>query len=329
MTTLTLIVTDAGRAEIVNATNTGTLPVVISEVALGTGRWMPDATATALNTELKRINTIGGIAVADDTIHLTIADYSTDVYSLGEFGLYTDTGVLFAIYSDAVNGITDKAAGAALLIATDTVFSTIAPGSIAVNGAGFTNPPASETVQGVMEIADQLEVDTGTDHSRAVTPQTLASILSMYLLSAGYNAGDVLAKLLTVDGVDSGLDADLWRGLTQDQFLANNKIKFASGTVTLNLAAAIGAGDAVTFAHGLGTGPVDFGASFSYTGPGEFTLLGSERSFASGTKNQNFWLTGTTPPAPSFPNTGEIGFAAKNLSNTADTITINWWARGR
>jgi hypothetical protein len=73
-----------------------------------------------------------------------------------------------------------------------------------------------------MEIADQLEVDTGTDHTRAVTPQTLASILSMYLLSAGYNAADVLAKLLTVDGAGSGLDADVWQGLTPAQLIANN-----------------------------------------------------------------------------------------------------------
>jgi len=209
MATLTLIVTDAGRAEIVNATNTGTLPVILNQIALGTGRWTPDTTATALLAEIKRVNTVAGTVVSPDTISVTITDDSTDAYSLGEFGLYTDTGVLFAIYSDSVNGVTDKAADALLLVVADTVFTSIAPGSITVSGTGFTNPPASETQAGVLEVATQVEADSGVDHTRAITPQTLTSILTQYLLSTTYNAADVLAKLLTVDGALSGLDSDL------------------------------------------------------------------------------------------------------------------------
>ena len=71
MPTLPLIITDAGRQTIIDATNTSTLPVVLDEIALGTGKWTPDATATALQTELKRITSVGGLAVAPDTIHIT------------------------------------------------------------------------------------------------------------------------------------------------------------------------------------------------------------------------------------------------------------------
>ena len=172
MPTLQIIITDAGRQAIVDETNAATLPVTLTEVAVGTGRWSPDATATALQTELKRISTVGGLAVAPDTLHVTITDDSSDVYSLGEFGLYTDSGVLFAIYSD-LNGITDKAADALLLIATDVVMTSVPPGSVTVNGVGFSNPSATEALAGVAEVATQTETDTGTDDTRIVTPQKL------------------------------------------------------------------------------------------------------------------------------------------------------------
>lgn len=174
MPTLPLIITDAGRQTIVDATNTGTLPVVLSQVALGTGTWSPDATATALQTELKRIDTVGGLAVADDTLHITITDDSADTYDLGEFGLYTNSGVLFAIYS-TTTPITAKAADALLLLAADIILTSVPPGSVTVNGIGFSNPAATDTLAGIAEIATQAEVDTGTDDARFVTPLKAAT----------------------------------------------------------------------------------------------------------------------------------------------------------
>lgn len=227
MTTLTLTVTNAGRAEIVNATNTGTLPVEITEIALGTGKWLPDATATALNTEFKRINTIGGVAVADDTISITIADFSTDAYTLGEFGLYTNTGVLFAIHStDAALGITDKAAGARLLITADAVFSSIAPGSITVSGTVVVNPPASETVAGVLKLATQAMADAGLDDGTAITPLKLAAIITAANIKARYESNAntnaltdaLLAKL---NAIESGATADQTAGEIKTAYESN------------------------------------------------------------------------------------------------------------
>lgn len=177
MPTLQLIITDAGRQAIVDAQNTGTLPVVLDQFALGTGKWTPDATATALQAEIKRIDTVGGLAVADDTIHVTCTDDSVDAYALGEFGLYTDDGVLFAIYSDLA-GITDKAADALLLLAADVVLTSVPPGAVTVNGIGFSNPPATENAPGIAEVATQAETDAGTDDERIVTPKKLMAAAS-------------------------------------------------------------------------------------------------------------------------------------------------------
>lgn len=201
MPTLQLIITDAGRQAIVDATNTGTLPVVLDEIALGTGKWEPDATAIALDAELKRITTVGGLAVADDTIHITCTDDSTDAYALGEFGIYTDGGVLFAIYS-GLAGITDKFADALLLLAADVVLTSVPPGSVTVNGVGFSNPPATESLAGIAEITTQAESDAGIDDARIVTPKKAKASAAAYpytvdqALAAPANTG-AIAQLLS------------------------------------------------------------------------------------------------------------------------------------
>jgi hypothetical protein len=53
------------------------------------------------------------------------------------------------------------------------------------NGAGagkitFAVPPTSESVKGVIELATQAEVDTGTDTDKAITPATLQAKLDAY-----------------------------------------------------------------------------------------------------------------------------------------------------
>ena len=105
---LEIIITDAGRAEIINANNTGTAP----EEQIGVGRARPSA-ATALTGEIKRLSTIAGEVVADDTIHVTIKDETSDAYAVSELGLYTQSGTLFAVYSDPLRILSKKASGSA------------------------------------------------------------------------------------------------------------------------------------------------------------------------------------------------------------------------
>lgn len=202
---LIITITDAGRAEIVNAQNTGTAPVLITEIGFGTGQYAPEPTQTALQAETKRISTLSGQVVAPDTIHVTVQDASADAYNVGEFGLYTDSGTLFAVYSQAsaAGWIIEKASVSTLLLATDVIFSDIDAASLTFGDAAFLNPPATTTVQGVVELATSAETQAGTDTTRAVTPKALADT---------YTAADVLNKIKTVDGSGSGLDADLLDG---------------------------------------------------------------------------------------------------------------------
>lgn len=178
MSGFTITITDAGRAALINAQNNGTSAFTLSEVAVSTQAITGSlASLTALPNELKRLATMAGDVVADDTLHVTIRDESRDAYALRSFGLYSDGGVLFAVYSQA-EPIIEKSAAAMLLLAVDARLVSIDTDNIAFGPVGFTLPPASETVAGITEVATDAEADAGTDNWRYITPRLLKRALS-------------------------------------------------------------------------------------------------------------------------------------------------------
>jgi len=232
MAGLPLKVTTAGRAALVNATNTGTLPVTIAQIGITATGFTSSAEAaaayTALPGELKRLPTFSGAAVADDTLHLTIRDDSADVYSLKGFALYLTDGTLFALYGQ-VEEIMGKSAQSTLLLSADTVFADIAATSITMGNTDFWNPPATETVQGVVELATPEETATGTDGTRAATPKGvkhtldqrlgaaapstfMKSLLALTTAAALRAALAIKSAALKDEGPGGTLDADLLDG---------------------------------------------------------------------------------------------------------------------
>lgn len=194
---LTMIVTNAGRAALVNAQNTGTAPVAITQIGLSSAAVTPLATATALAGEFKRVSALSGTVTAADTIHVTMTDESSDAYSLRAIGLYLDNGVLFAVYGQAA-AILDKAAASIAALSVDVIFADIAATSLTFGNANFVNPAATTERQGVVELATTAEAQAGIDALRALTP-------------AGAKAA-ILGWLLAQDGSGSGLDADMLDG---------------------------------------------------------------------------------------------------------------------
>lgn len=230
MSGLPIVVTSAGRAALVNAANTGTLPVTVAKIGVtATGFTAnPAGSDVALPGELKQLSTFGGAAVSPDTIHVTLRDDGADVYSMRGFGLYLADGTLFALYGQAAV-ILEKSAQAMMVLSADIRFVNVDATSIVFGDANFINPPATTEVQGVIEIATDAEAITGTDPGRAVAPKGLKAALDDRL---GAGAPSTFVKgLLTLAtaalfrtalaikgaalydvGHDNNLDADLLDG---------------------------------------------------------------------------------------------------------------------
>lgn len=178
----TLIVTNAGRAALVNAAHNGTAPVTITQCGLSPNALAPSPAATALPGELKRIATLSGDVVAADMIHLIVRDEGSDAYSVRSLALYLADGTLFAIYGQA-DDVVQKSAQAMLNLAIDITFADVDATQLTFGNTNFLNPPATTSVQGVVELATEAEAETGTDAARAVTPKGMKSAVTSWLNS--------------------------------------------------------------------------------------------------------------------------------------------------
>jgi len=216
------ILTNAGKAAIVAANNTGTNPVTINRVGVGSASWTPTAAATALQTEIKKITAIGGAAVADDTIHVTASDTSSDVYTVREIGLFLTDGTLLAVYSQSAAIIT-KGAETVALIAADLVITGLPAGSVTVGDVTFDYPQATETVKGVAEIATTAEAQAGTDDERMLTPLKLQTVTATttrrgvveLATDAEVQVGADTTRAITPAGLAQRIATETLRGLVE------------------------------------------------------------------------------------------------------------------
>lgn len=171
-----IIVTDAGIQEVINAERTGTAPVVLTEVGLGTGQYTPTHDQTELHNEFKRLpaNALSGGHVGDNVIYINARDTSSDAYTLFEFGVYTQSGTLFAVCSQNVP-ILQKAAGAQAYLDIEFLLTNVNPASVTLGDTNFFNPPATTETPGVVELATAAETEAGAAADKAVTPAGLVA----------------------------------------------------------------------------------------------------------------------------------------------------------
>lgn len=230
----TMQITNAGRAALVNATNTGTAPVLIAEFGISDQALVPDGTETVLPGELKRVSTLSGDIVDDDTIHLIVRDTSADAFDMLSWGLYLGDGTLFAVYGQATP-ILSKTAQSLMLMAIDVRFADIAAAALTFGDTNFLNPPATETVQGVVELATSIEAQAGTDPNRVPHVKAMNDAVTAWL-NARFGVNNALVWNPNNDGAGSGLDSDFLRGLSPDQVVNLTRVLAALGYTPLNAA---------------------------------------------------------------------------------------------
>ncbi|WP_026337668.1 phage tail protein [Teredinibacter turnerae] len=177
---LVLTITDAGRAALVNASNTGTLPITLTTVAFGSGNYTPSQHQTELQAPFKNLQTFSGDVVAADQIHLTVRDESEDHYTLNELGLITETGVLFAVYSHPTTSILEKAAAGVVLLSVDATVTGDIAQNISFGDTNFLLPAATETTAGVIAKATSSEALARLSHTKTLTPKTGGELLAAH-----------------------------------------------------------------------------------------------------------------------------------------------------
>lgn len=197
MPALNFVITNAGKAAIAASGSIG--PVVLSKVAIGSSGYTATGSQTALVAQIKQITPEGSSVPTPGTIHITASDSSADSYTVREVGLITSTGTLFAIYSQT-DPILIKGSGSVALFALDFVMTGVPAGSVTIGNASFQYPPATETAQGVAEIATQAETDAGLDDARIVTPKKLAAVNKWV-----QKTGDTMTGPLTLPGDPAGV----------------------------------------------------------------------------------------------------------------------------
>ena len=176
-------------------------------------------------------------------------------------------------------------------------------------------------------------------------PQTaitnLVSDLALKLESSSYTAANVLAKLLTVDGSGSGLDADLLDGQSSTYYLnysnlTNTPSVFASATVSSSAVisqTALHANTASSIAGSLVTGTVASATVATHAGTAS-SIAGSlvSGTVASATVSSSATVATHARTASSIAGslvTGAVASATISSSATiADSVKINSVALG-
>ena len=195
MATINIVITDAGLAEIVNAEQTGTAPVVLTEVGLGTGQYEALPSQTALTGEFKRVQAVAGGALGDNALHLSVHDDSDSVYTVFELGVYTANGTLFAVYSQPVP-IIQKAAPAHMLLALDMVLTNVDPDSVTVGDTVISSVLGSSP-QDANENKVRLTIRsaTKTNHIRFFTNMVISFMIGYCLSRKGVGGSLILRAL--------------------------------------------------------------------------------------------------------------------------------------
>ena len=173
---MNIVLTNAGLQKIINAEQTGTAPVVISQIAFGSGQYTANASQIALQNEIKRLPVISGGTDNNHSIHVAAQDTSSDAYSVYEFGIFLSDGILFAIYSQTGTPILQKTISSVSQFECGIALQGVNVESISFGDVSFSYPYASETNAGIAEIATTAEAQAGTDNTLIITPANLQQV---------------------------------------------------------------------------------------------------------------------------------------------------------
>ncbi|HRD79045.1 MAG TPA: phage tail protein [Hyphomicrobiaceae bacterium] len=130
---LTAKITRAGMRALFNATNTG-VQLDLSHMAIGNGianaGYTPNGNEVALGGEFARVEIGSGDYLGDYEIMVTGLFSDATAGWANEVGIFTSTGVLFAVWSEPAAPIAYKTANVPFVLALTLALGDVPPGSI-------------------------------------------------------------------------------------------------------------------------------------------------------------------------------------------------------
>ena len=204
------VITTAGLAAAIDAGNRG-LSLELATLVVGSGRYAAAADRTAIQTELARVSLAAG-AVSGSQISLT-ALITAGAWTAYEVGVLDSTGTLFAVASSVAPAaaLLTKTANVNLSVSVTLLLTGVPSGVVTVSpDIRVTVDNATETQRGIIEIADNPEIDAGTDDERAVTPAKLERRLGNLSIPVVLNATTTrrgIAEQATVTEARAGVDS--------------------------------------------------------------------------------------------------------------------------
>lgn len=192
-----LIITNAGKAAIVNARQTGLNAVTLSHIAVGTGKYTASETQTSLLAEIKRLPVSEGVTLGDTHIHVAFLDDGEDSYQAFEVGIFTADGDLFAVAS-AQEAFLTKGSASMASLAFDIEIQGFGASEVTFGDVTYSSPGATTANAGVLAIATNAEAAAGADSQKAITPASLSAVLnSKTATNAETQAGTAATKYVT------------------------------------------------------------------------------------------------------------------------------------
>ena len=181
-----MTITSGGIEALASALSSGT-DVIVDRIELGdlSAAYTPTASQTALQGISVYKEDIQSHRVVDDNkvefvqrLGPTIGDFD-----FREVALLLDDDTLFAIgvlstaQQQAKTASTGTAAGNSITVVATIEYSNVATAVDLTISVSDTIPNATETVRGIIEIADNSEADAGTDDERAMTPAKVKRVI--------------------------------------------------------------------------------------------------------------------------------------------------------
>ncbi|NBC35547.1 hypothetical protein GTZ99_03140 [Novosphingobium sp. FSY-8] len=232
MSAIQVTLTRAGLAALIADEGAAFSPAVITQIGLTHAAFTVASTLTALPGEFKRLS-VSGEAAGDDVLHIIALDDSADIYAYSGFGIYLDDGTLFAVYGQA-DDIAGKAEVSATYIVTDIALGAGQSANVTFGDTTITNPPATTTRQGVVELATNAEAKAGVDALRALTPAAAKSAVLDWigytpLDEADFTGAAVLALItpMLTTGTTNGVE---WERGAGDVLRQWGQITLTGGT---------------------------------------------------------------------------------------------------